>query len=314
MLDLTAPPAYYAGVSHFILLTYIVLLSSGGAGVAALAMLHHRFRRPFTRYLLIVNVMLLASLFLNIISFYFESIIHFPVIALAFRYFLGYIFGISVYVGVALALLQLPETPRRALKAATAFTVLIMTARLALVLQGTEALQAKLRFPSTALISLYLLFLAYVLIRHGKLIKEETIRWLSVRLGWFTAGFSVLSTIFYRLIRLVPFAASINISLDFIFYLIWSIISVAAFLRYLARPTVIEEERSLSDSFIHAYAITPREAEVIVLISTGKSNKEIADLMCVSFATARTHVYNIFQKTGVKSRVELLRLVSGFRE
>jgi hypothetical protein len=95
---------------------------------------------------------------------------------------------------------------------ATAGAVLVMTERLLLVLQGTEELQAGLRFISMALISLYLFFLGYV------------------------------------------------------------------------------------------------------LVSTGKSNKEIADLMCVSVSTARTHVYNMFQKTGVKSRVELLRLVSGFRE
>jgi DNA-binding CsgD family transcriptional regulator len=36
--------------------------------------------------------------------------------------------------------------------------------------------------------------------------------------------------------------------------------------------------------------------------------------MCVSFTTARTHIYNIFRKTDAKTRVELLRIVTGFRE
>lgn len=301
-------------MSHFILFTYIILISSGGAGVAALAMLHHRFRRPFTRWLLVVNILLLASLFLTLLSFYLETVIYYPVIATAFRYLLSFLVGCGVYIGVALALRYLPGAPAGRIFTATGLTLLVMAARLVLVLQGTEELQARFRFPSTAAISLYLLYLGYIMARYGKAVKEETIAWLSVRLGRFTFFFALFSTLFYFLVRLVPSLAEINISLDFFFFLIWSVISVAAFLRYLAMPSAVEEEGSLSDSFIAAYGITPREAEVITLISRGKSNKEIADLMHVSFATARTHVYNIFQKTGAKSRVQLLRLVSGFRE
>ncbi|WP_319563202.1 helix-turn-helix transcriptional regulator [Marispirochaeta sp.] len=57
-----------------------------------------------------------------------------------------------------------------------------------------------------------------------------------------------------------------------------------------------------------------REAEVIEMLSRGMSNKEIADRLCVSFPTIRTHVYNIFKKTGASSRVELLRIASSYRQ
>lgn len=66
--------------------------------------------------------------------------------------------------------------------------------------------------------------------------------------------------------------------------------------------------------FVSTYGITPREIELIRLVGRGMSNREIADAMGISFTTVRTHVYNVFQKTGAGSRVDLLRLVAGYRE
>jgi DNA-binding CsgD family transcriptional regulator len=52
--------------------------------------------------------------------------------------------------------------------------------------------------------------------------------------------------------------------------------------------------------------LTERESEIVGLLSQGLANKEIADKLCISPATVKNHIYNIYQKTGVKSRVELL--------
>lgn len=51
--------------------------------------------------------------------------------------------------------------------------------------------------------------------------------------------------------------------------------------------------------------VTPREKEVIGLISNGLSNKEIADNFCISEKTVKTHLANIYQKLEVKNRREL---------
>lgn len=50
--------------------------------------------------------------------------------------------------------------------------------------------------------------------------------------------------------------------------------------------------------------LTPREAEVLRLIATGATNKEIAAQLVVSLATAERHVANIFNKLGVRNRAE----------
>jgi DNA-binding NarL/FixJ family response regulator len=53
--------------------------------------------------------------------------------------------------------------------------------------------------------------------------------------------------------------------------------------------------------------LTEREVEVIWLVARGLANKEIADRLDISYHTAVNHVRNIFEKTGVHSRTELIR-------
>jgi len=50
--------------------------------------------------------------------------------------------------------------------------------------------------------------------------------------------------------------------------------------------------------------LTAREQEVYALIAGGKSNKEIANLLFVTEATAKVHVRHILQKLGVRTRTE----------
>lgn len=59
------------------------------------------------------------------------------------------------------------------------------------------------------------------------------------------------------------------------------------------------------------YKISKREQEIIRLICQGKSNREIEDELFISLQTVKDHVYNIFQKTGVKNRVQLSNLFRG---
>lgn len=51
-------------------------------------------------------------------------------------------------------------------------------------------------------------------------------------------------------------------------------------------------------------ALTLREQEVLRLITRGFSNREIADILCISPDTAKTHVRNIFSKLGVTDRTQ----------
>jgi DNA-binding CsgD family transcriptional regulator len=50
--------------------------------------------------------------------------------------------------------------------------------------------------------------------------------------------------------------------------------------------------------------LTAREEEVLGLIATGRTNRQIAQSLFISPKTANAHVSNIFMKLGVTNRVE----------
>lgn len=50
--------------------------------------------------------------------------------------------------------------------------------------------------------------------------------------------------------------------------------------------------------------LTGREKEVLILLSEGKSNKEIARMLLISPSTAKAHVSRILHKLGKVSRTE----------
>ncbi|UXY30392.1 response regulator transcription factor [Streptomyces sp. HUAS TT20] len=57
--------------------------------------------------------------------------------------------------------------------------------------------------------------------------------------------------------------------------------------------------------------LTARETEVLVLIAEGLTNQEIARRLHVSTATVKTHINNLFAKTGLKDRAQAVRYAYG---
>jgi DNA-binding NarL/FixJ family response regulator len=51
--------------------------------------------------------------------------------------------------------------------------------------------------------------------------------------------------------------------------------------------------------------LTPREAEVLELLQSGRSNGEIAEILHVSIETVRTHARHVYRKLGVRTRRDL---------
>lgn len=53
-------------------------------------------------------------------------------------------------------------------------------------------------------------------------------------------------------------------------------------------------------------SFTTREIEIILLLSGGLSEKEIADRLTISYKTVKKHIENIKTKTGISKNTELL--------
>jgi DNA-binding NarL/FixJ family response regulator len=54
-------------------------------------------------------------------------------------------------------------------------------------------------------------------------------------------------------------------------------------------------------------SLTPRESEVHELLAKGLTNEEIAKLLYISLSTTKVHVKHIYDKLGVRSRLEAAR-------
>ncbi len=140
--------------------------------------------------------------------------------------------------------------------------------------------------------------------RHTKL--NDSQRKSARRFGWLLLGGFIIVAASIALpesIYLAGFAVG----------LLWASCAPLLWLRRYSGPyqqTVISEGTSTTLAMLaRKHDITPREQDVMALIVEGKSNKEIEDVLCISFSTVKNHVYNLYRKLGVKSRAQLMHLV-----
>jgi DNA-binding CsgD family transcriptional regulator len=59
-----------------------------------------------------------------------------------------------------------------------------------------------------------------------------------------------------------------------------------------------------------AFFLTPAEKRLLESLLSGRSLNESAAALGVAMTTAKTHLDNIFQKTGVNRQAELMRLAA----
>ena len=55
---------------------------------------------------------------------------------------------------------------------------------------------------------------------------------------------------------------------------------------------------------VYPAGLTQREVEVLKLVATGKTDREVAGELTISVGTVNTHVKNILNKTGSANRTE----------
>lgn len=60
--------------------------------------------------------------------------------------------------------------------------------------------------------------------------------------------------------------------------------------------------------FCHTYNLTNREKEVLNLLLEDKDTQKISELLYISIGTTKTHIHNIYRKTGTGKKNELIHL------
>lgn len=80
-------------------------------------------------------------------------------------------------------------------------------------------------------------------------------------------------------------------------------------------PAVLEPSHLVTSPDQHkATTLSDREMEVLTLVVEGKTNKEIAQILCVTVHTAKAHVSSILQKLDIQDRTQaaVMALKSGW--
>ena len=62
-----------------------------------------------------------------------------------------------------------------------------------------------------------------------------------------------------------------------------------------------QENRSLGSN---DHSLTTRETETLQMLTAGYSNARIADELCISLHTVKTHLYNAYKKIKARGRLQ----------
>ena len=119
--------------------------------------------------------------------------------------------------------------------------------------------------------------------------------------------FNVIGGISYYLV--LSDKLFITINGHSIVYFFWNLVSLIFVYWYFVFRIDEFRVKGQLDILASQFKITEREKEIVLLVSQGFSNKDICTKLYISMSTTKTHLRNIFEKTGIKSRFDLLKLL-----
>lgn len=308
-------------MQHFLLAFYILFFATGFMGGAALYVLGLRIRSRLIRPLLAFQLLFLLGLGIVVVYYYLETLpggIN-PAIRLPLSIFMTLINAALYAVAILLIRRVSPPAGRHSAfpKIAELLSALVIAKSLAnigihiahtLGSGGIAALAVSKGWSLSGFIIAGLAMAAFGIVARGQLTSSEppTMRPLMKAYGLCAIAFAPMG-----LIEFAVEAAGLtwlpSISLDHFFYLAWNIVSMSAAIKlFTPGEGGVPILDSVPEERMRSLGISGREAEMAVMIARGLANKEIAAELGISPATVRTHIYNLYQKAGARSRVELL--------
>lgn len=172
----------------------------------------------------------------------------------------------------------------------------------------------------------YLLVVGFL---NYKNIEDKTIKFIVKVLGIITI--LIYPVLIYQLIIYRKDFMNIN-SIDvtlMLFYTWWNLVMLCYLLWYFISMIKSNNNR-ISDSLcekndesdnnikleekieVNGFNLTKREKQILSYLLSGKTNKEISLIFDISLNTVNNHVANIYYKSGVKNRVELVNKFSKY--
>lgn len=143
------------------------------------------------------------------------------------------------------------------------------------------------------------LFLLYFQIKKPLLLFILSLSFAALYFFWAGFSFIALNQVYFLF---VPLAALIFTGFFLTFALAQK--KTAQLLEELKNQALM-----ITGDLTKKYGISQREKEIIELVCQGIDNSQISKKLFISLSTVKKHIYNIYQKTGVKRREDLIELI-----
>ena len=80
-------------------------------------------------------------------------------------------------------------------------------------------------------------------------------------------------------------------------------IALGLWLGFRLTPTPRREQFVRNDAAIRSLGLSPRECEILEMLASGASNKELARALGISPNTVKTHIARVYEKLDVDRRI-----------
>jgi DNA-binding CsgD family transcriptional regulator len=156
----------------------------------------------------------------------------------------------------------------------------------------------------------------FAFIRGGAIRDPRERRFVRAMSAYLFVAFIVFGALFFGPLRLDPTWRVMGRSLLGFAYLLPPLAWLQAWFRETkdALLTSLAGAGNVLDRWLEGRNLSPRERQIARCVLEGKSNKTIEQELFIGKRTVESHLYSIYQKLGVKSRLQLARLAAAETE
>jgi len=310
-------------MQHIVILLILLTLLVGVGTVIYTSQLRKTYSYSFLKsllyYILLFNVMILVNLIYNylVANIYDNKLLNFNMVLLTFFLLIVLIFEFGITYLLYRIISELWE--KKTLKNVnrlfvfwgSLFTVAHIYSFVILFQERSEEVFYIIHevWIFTMLVFIFSILLSPLLVKPlDTRTQKSPYTFIYIFLTGFTLyAFDQVDFYFLKLNNdLIAPLTLLSVNLCPIIWLRWSFVKHYPASVEILDTTLLKEKLEL---LAPEYDISNREQEIIEQICFGKSNKEIEEILFISFSTVKNHIYNIYKKLGVNSRTQLIRFI-----
>ncbi len=305
-------------MQHVILFYLIFCFGILTSSVFVFALFYSKYKLHIIKYYLLLIVLFVSRLFIFIHAYYIESIIDSDVLYKSINVILRFAWCSLFILLLPRFFFTLVETRMSRIK--NIFVLVAAVSQYALIVlpfflhSSAEKIHATLEilfvYGNNSAFALFLAFaLAYGRMRYRK-VKNALLKKL---LGANTVLVAILIPVL--IVDMLEKGGATDVLpngllLIYVYSAVYSLAGIKVFYGYfMHRIQISVRLDEVPESFLAAHGISDRESEVLKLLVDDYTYKKIAEALFISERTVESHVSNIFRKTNVKSRNELIELM-----